>query len=174
MSAAFEHKKETVDSLHNELAQAQCVITANYSGLSVSEMQALRTNATEANVRLKVYKNTLVRRALEGTPFAGLTQHMSGQLILGYTPEDPATLAKVLHDFSKEHEPLELAFGALPEKLMQPTQIKDLARLPAREVLLAQLAGTLLAPITAFARTLAEIPAKFVRSIATVRDSRDS
>src|SRR5262245_22747062 len=135
-------------------------------------MTELRRKARGVGVYLRVLKNTLVRRAVAETPFKGLTDKMVGPLAYGIS-SDPVAVAKVLQEFAKDHEKFVIRAGAMPNVVMTPKEVAELARMPGRQELLATLAGTLQAPIAKFMRTLNEVPGKFVRTLAAVRDQKD-
>ena len=164
-------KAAMIDDVTAQLAKAQAVVVAEYRGLDVASMTDLRSKARQSDVYLRVLKNTLVRRAVAGTPFEKLTDQMVGPLIYGVS-EDPVAVAKVLQDFSKANEHLVIKAGALPNSTIDAQGIKALASLPSREELLAKLLGTMQAPTTKFVQTLNEIPTSFVRAVAAVRDQR--
>jgi len=164
-------KAAMIDDVTAQLAKAQAVVVAEYRGLDVASMTDLRSKARQSGVYLRVLKNTLVRRAVAGTPFEKLTDQMVGPLIYGVS-EDPVAVAKVLQDFSKANEHLVIKAGALPNSTIDAQGIKALASLPSREELLAKLLGTMQAPTTKFVQTLNEIPTSFVRAVAAVRDQR--
>ena len=117
-------------------------------------------------------KNTLARRAVKGTPFEKLSEQMVGPLIYGIS-QDPVAGAKVLAAFAKDNEKLVIRGGAMPNLLMSVKDVKALAALPSREELLAMLMGTMQAPVTKLVRTMHEVPGKFVRTLAAVRDARE-
>lgn len=172
MGLTLEQKQETVTQVSAQLATAQAVIVAEYRGLGVGAMTGLRAKARGAGVYVRVLKNTLARRAVRGTQFEKLSEQLSGPLVYGFA-QDPVAGAKVLADFAKDHERFVIKGGAMSNALMSAKDIKLLATMPAREELLAKLAGTLQAPIVKLARTLNEIPGKFVRTLAAVRDAKE-
>ena len=120
---------------------------------------------------LRVLKNTLVRRAVADTPFAGLADQMVGPLAYGIST-DPVAAAKVLHEFAKTNDKLVIKAGAMPNFIMSAKDVGNLASMPSRDELLSKLLGTMQAPITQFVRTLNEVPTKFVRGLAAVRDKQ--
>src|SRR5258708_8385396 len=136
-------------------------------------MTELRAKARKSGVYLRVLKNTLARRAVEGTPFAGLSQHLKGPLVYGISP-DPVATAKVLNEFARANDKLVIRAGATLDAVMSAKEVTALAVLPSREELLAKLLGTMQAPIAQFARTLNEVPARFARTLAAVRDKRQA
>jgi len=117
-------------------------------------------------------KNTLARRAIAGTPFEGLADKLVGPLIYG-TSADPVAAARVLNDFAKTNDKLVLKAGALPNSVFDQNGAKALATMPSREELLANLLGTMQAPVATFVRTLNEVPSRFVRTLAAVRDDKE-
>ncbi len=172
MSLNLEEKKAVVAEVSGKLAQAQAIVLADYRGLGVHDMTQLRTNARSQGVYLRVFKNTLARRAFAGTPFEQLTEHMFGPLAYGIS-EDPVAAAKVLNEFAKKNEKFVIKAGAMPNQLMSAAEVANLASLPSRDELLAILLGTMQAPIAKFVRTLNEVPGKFVRTLAAVRDEQE-
>ncbi|TSA57055.1 MAG: 50S ribosomal protein L10 [Methylophilaceae bacterium] len=171
MSLNLEQKKAVVVEVSEQVSTAQAIIVAEYRGLQVGEMTALRVQARKSGVYLRVLKNTLVRRAVEGTPFSGLANEMVGPLVFGIS-SDPVSAAKVLSDFAKVNDKFIIKAGAMPNQVMDVKGVQALASLPSREELLAKLLGTMQAPVAKFVRTLNEVPTKFVRGLAAVRDQK--
>lgn len=171
MSLNLEEKKAVVAEVSAQVADAQSIILAEYRGLAVGDLTRLRAEARKSGVYLRVLKNTLVRRAVDGTPFSGLAGAMVGPLMFGIST-DPVTAAKVLNDFAKGNDKFVIKAGGLPNQVMDAQGIQALASLPSREELLAKLFGTMQAPIAQFVRTLNEVPTKFVRGLAAVRDQK--
>lgn len=172
MGLNLEQKQAMVAEVAAKLAAAQAVIVAEYRGLDVGRVTQLRANARKSGLYLRVLKNTLVRRAVKGTPFEKLSDHLVGPLMYGIAP-DPVAGAKVLSEFAKDNELFVIKGGAMPNALMSDKEIKALALLPSRDELLAQLLGTMQAPVAKLARTLNEVPGKFVRTLAAYRDSKE-
>jgi large subunit ribosomal protein L10 len=168
-----EAKAVVIDDVSAQLAQAQSVILAEYRGLDVANITELRKKARDAGVYLRVLKNTLVRRSVAGTPFEMLADKMVGPLIYGIST-DPVAAAKVMNDFAKGNEAFVIKAGAMPNYLMDAAGVKALAAMPSRDELLATLLGTMQAPVAKFVRTLNEVPSKFVRTVAALRDQRES
>jgi len=169
----LEGKKAVVAEVNEQVSNAQAIIIAEYRGLEVGQMTELRAKAREAGVYLHVLKNTLARRAIEGTPFEGLSDQLVGPLIYGIS-EDPVAPAKVLKAFSKDNDKLVLKAGAMPNFIMDEAGVNALATMPSREELLAKLLGTMQAPVAKFVQTLNEVPSKFVRGLAAVRDQKEA
>lgn len=172
MSLNLEQKQAVVAEVSAELAKAQAVVLAEYRTLQVGEMTELRRKARSSGVYLRVLKNTLVRRAVANTPFKALADKMVGPLAYGIS-SDPVAVAKVLHEYAKANDKLVIKAGAMPDVVMSPKEVGDLAGMPSREQLLATLMGTMQAPVAKFVRTLNEVPGKFVRTLAAVCDQKE-
>ena len=173
MSLNLEQKKSVVAEVSTQLAKAQAVVLVEYRGTQVGNMTELRAKARSAGVYFRVLKNTLARRAIAGTPFAGLSEKLLGPLAYGISA-DPVAAAKILHEFAKENENFVIKGGAMANVVMTSKDIANLAKMPSREQLLAKLAGTMQAPIVRLVRTLNEVPAKFVRTLAALRDQKSA
>lgn len=172
MSLNLEGKKEVVAEISARLANAQSVVLAEYRGLAVEQITVLRAQARASGVYLRVLKNSLARRAVQGTPYEKLADQMSGPLAYGIS-DDPVAAAKVLHAYAKSNDKLVIRGGAMPNYVMSAKEVGNLASLPGREELLAKLLGTMQAPIAKFVQTLNEVPTKFVRALAAVRDAKE-
>lgn len=172
LSLNLEQKAAVVAETSAQVAKAQAIVVAEYSGLGVGAITILRAKARAEGVYLRVLKNTLARRAVAGTPFEALANTMVGPLIYGISV-DPVAAAKVIVEFAKTNDKLVIKGGSLPNYVMDPAGVKALAAMPSREELLATLLGTMQAPIAKFVRTLNEVPSKFVRTVAALRDSRE-
>ena len=172
MSLNIEEKKEVVAEVSARLAKAQAVVLAEYRGLPVEQITVLRSQARASGVYLRVLKNTLARRAVQGTPFEKLGPQMVGPLAYGIS-EDPVAAAKVLHAYAKGNEKLVIKGGAMPNQVLTAKEVGSLATMPGREQLLATLLGTMQAPVAKFVQTLNEVPSKFVRALAAVRDQKE-
>lgn len=171
MSLNLEEKKAVVAEVAAQVAAAQTVVVAEYRGVTVEDMTRLRASARKEGVYLRVLKNTLVRRAITDTPFAGIADQLVGPLAYGIS-QDPVAAAKVMHEFAKGNEKFVVKAGAMPNFIMSAKDVGNLASMPSREELLAKLLGTMQAPIAQFVRTLNEVPTKFVRGLAAVRDKQ--
>ena len=173
MSLSLEDKKAVVEQVSNALSDSKTAIVAEYRGLTVEQMTNLRRQARESGVFLQVVKNTLARRALKGSDFECLDEHLLGPLALA-SSEDPVAAAKVLSKFEKTNDAFSIKVGAMSGGLLSLAEIEALAKLPGREELLSTLVGTMQAPITKFVQTLNEIPTKFVRTLAAVCDAKEA
>ena len=172
MGLSLEQKQEVVAEVGAQIAKAQTVVLAEYRSLTVAQMTDLRRKARNAGVYLRVVKNTLARRAVADTPFQGLAEQMSGPLAYGISA-DPVAAAKVLSDYARTNDKLVIKGGGMANQVMSAQDVARLASMPSREQLLAQLMGTMRAPVAKFVQTLNEVPGKFVRTLAAVREQRE-
>jgi len=162
LSLNLTEKKAVVAEVSAQVAQAQAIVLAEYRGIGVADMTVLRADARKSGVYLRVLKNTLVRRAVEGTPFAALADSMVGPLVFGISA-DAVAAAKVLNSFAKTNDKIVIKAGAMPNQVMDAAGVQALASTLSRDELLSKLAGT-----------LNEVPTKFARSIAAVRDAKEA
>ena len=172
MGLNLKQKQDLVAEVGEQVAKAQTVVIAEYRSLAVADMTELRKRARGAGVYLRVVKNTLARRAVADTPFSGLAEHMTGPLAYGISA-DPVAAAKVLSDYARANDKLVIRGGAMANQVMTAKDVGRLAAMPSREQLLAQLMGTMCAPVAKFVQTLNEVPGKFVRTLAAVHEQRE-
>ncbi|MBV8647171.1 50S ribosomal protein L10 [Paludibacterium sp.] len=159
MSLNLEDKKAVVSEVSAKLADAQSIVIAEYRGIEVSSMTQLRAKARENGVYLRVLKNTLVRRAVQGTAFEGLADQMVGPLVYGISV-DPVAAAKVLHQFAKADDKIVVKAGSYNGQVLNAAQVSELANIPSREELLSKLLFVMQAPVAGFARALAALAEK--------------
>jgi len=159
LSLNLDDKKAVVAEVSAKLVDAQTVVIAEYRGIEVGSMTQLRAKARENGVYLRVLKNTLVRRAVEGTEFAGLADQMVGPLVYGISA-DPVAAAKVLHQFAKADDKIVVKAGAYNGQVLNAAQVAELASIPSREELLSKLLYVMQAPVAGFARALAALAEK--------------
>ena len=171
---SLEEKKAIVADVAAHAAAAQSAIAAEYSGLTVGQMTALRHKAREAGVYMRVIKNTLARRAIAETEFACMQDGLSGPLILAFSQQEPAAAARVLTAFAKDNEKLVIKVVALPGKLLTPQDAKRLAEMPTRDEALSLLMAAMKAPIAKLVRTVAEPANKLARTLAAVREHKQA
>ena len=172
VALTLEDKKKIVSEVAAVASDAHSVVAAEYHGLTVGEMTELRVQARKNGVYLRVVKNNLAKLALADTDFSCMSEGFVGPLVLAFSQEDPGSAARVLKDFAKEHDKLEVKMLSVGGELLAASEIDRLAKLPTRDQALAILAGTLRAPVEKLARTLNEVPGKLVRTVAAVRDSK--
>jgi len=161
----MEDKKAVVAEVGAEIAQAQTMVLAEYRGIPVGELTTLRAQARANGVYLRVMKNTLARRAVQGTSFEALAGEMAGPLIYGISA-DPVASAKVLNDFSKTQAALVIKAGSYDGKVMDAAAVKALASIPGRNDLIAMLLGVMQAPASSMARVLAAVAEKKAKEAA--------
>ncbi|GAB4122283.1 MAG: 50S ribosomal protein L10 [Sideroxydans sp.] len=156
MSLNLQEKQAVVAEVSAQVAQAQTIVLAEYRGIEVGDITKLRANARQSGVYLRVLKNTLARRAVQGTPFEGLAEQMVGPLLYGISA-DAVAAAKVVHEFAKTNDKLVIKAGAYNGKVMDVAGVNALATVPSKEVLLAQLLGLLQSPVSGLARVIAAV-----------------
>ena len=167
-----QDKAVVIEEMRNNVAQAGSIVIAEYRGLTVEAVTKLRAEARKQGVQLRVVKNTLVRRAVEGTPYAGLSDKFVGPLVYAFSA-DPVAPAKVLCQFAKDNKQLVVKGGAMPDYVMDVAGVEDLAQMTSRDELLAKLMATMNEPIAKLVRTINEVPARFVRTVAAYRDAQE-
>jgi large subunit ribosomal protein L10 len=156
LSLNRNEKEAVVAEVSAQVAKAQTLALAEYRGLTVEHLNALRRTARDRGVYLHVLKNTLARRAVAGTPFEVAAESMAGPLIYGFS-EDAVAAAKVIADFAKTNDKLIVKAGAYAGKALDAEGVKALAAVPSKEVLLSQLLGLMQSPVSRFARVLAAL-----------------
>ncbi len=173
MALKLDDKKAIVAEVNEAAGSALAAVLADYRGLNVSEMTELRVKARDSNVYLRVIRNTLARRAMAGTEFECLTEAFTGPSLLALSVEDPGAAARLMKDFAKSHDKLQVRALAIGGELLDPSRIDAVASLPTRDEALAMLMGTMLAPITKLAQTLNAVPSKLVRTLDAVRVQKE-
>ena len=159
MSLNIEDKKAVVEEVAAEVAKAETIVVAEYRGIRVASKTKLRAKAREQGVYLRVLKNTLARRAVADTPFAGLADQMVGPLVYSVSA-DPVAAAKVLFDFSKADDKIVIKAGSYDGKVLDAAGVSQLASIPSREELLSKLAYVMQAPVAGMARAFAALAEK--------------
>ncbi|HVL00824.1 MAG TPA: 50S ribosomal protein L10 [Dongiaceae bacterium] len=172
MALNLEDKKAIVAEVNQAAAGALSAVIANYRGLTVSQITNLRKQAREQGVYLKVVRNTLARIAVRGTEFECLHDALVGPTILALSIEDPGAAARLMKEYAKTNDKLEVKALAVGGVAYGAAEIDRLATLPTREQALGILAGTLQAPLSKFARTLNEVPSQIARVLAAVKDQK--
>lgn len=174
MALGLEDKKAIVAEVKETAANALSVVLADARGVSVANLTALRKQARENKVVMRVVRNTLAKRAVEGTEFECIAPALVGPTLVAFSMEDPGAAARILKDFAKQVEAFEIKALAVSGRLMGPEQIDVLATLPTRDQALSMLMSVMQAPIAKFVRTLNEVPGKLVRTVAAVRDQKQA
>ncbi len=166
MALRLEDKKALVKEINAVASESVTAVAAEYRGLSVSEMTALRRQARDAGIYLRVIKNTLARRAVQGTDFECMQDALKGPILLAFAKEDPGAAARVIKEFAKEHDALQAVSLSAGGQLMPGSDLGRLAELPTLDQARAMLLGGLMAPMTKLARTVAEPAAMLARTLS--------
>jgi large subunit ribosomal protein L10 len=174
MALNLEQKKAVVAEVANVANSALAAVAAEYSGLTVGEMTDLRVKARASGVYLKVAKNTLVRKAVEGTEFECMQEQLTGPLLYAFSMSDPGAAARLVKDYAKEHDKLVARLVAVGGQLYGASELERMSKLPTYEQAISLLMAVMKAPIEKFVRTLAEPHAKLVRTVAAVRDAKQA
>jgi large subunit ribosomal protein L10 len=176
LSLNRQEKEKRVDWLNEQFRGVKALFLTNFQGLSVAEMNALRSELRDRGINYKVMKNTLVRLAYQDTDVATLGSDFVGPRAAAWTEasDNVPAMAKVLVDFAKAHPNLTLIRGVLDGKLVEPTDMEALSTLPPREELLARVLGTMKAPVTAFVNTLAAVPRSLLTVLKAIEEQKSS
>jgi len=172
LAIGLEDKKAIVADVNEAAANALSLVIADARGVTVGAMDSLRKQARESGVSLRVVRNTLAKRAMQGTEFECVNDALVGPSIFGFSMEDPGAAARIFKDFAKEQEQFEVKALAVGGKMLDANQIDALAKLPTLEQALGQLASVMIAPVTKLVRTFNEVPTKATRVVAAVRDQK--
>lgn len=174
MALNIEAKKAIVAEVAEVASTAYSAVAAEYRGLTVGQMTELRVKSREAGVYLRVIKNTLARRAVEGTEFECMQEGLTGPLVLAFSQEDPGAAARIIADFTKENNKLVVRLVSVGGKMLDAGEIDRLAKMPTKDQAISMVMSCMLQPVEKLARTLNEIPTKVTRCVAAVRDQKQS
>ncbi len=172
-NAQRTHKVEVIDEVKDRMGAASASIVSEYRGLTVAEMAELRSALAVAGGNYKIFKNTLVRRAIDGGEYQPLSEYLSGPSALTFVEGDISAVAKALRDFSRANPSLVIKGGLADGSLLSPGDLAALADLPPREVLLARLAGALAAPMQQMAGLLQALPRNLAYGISALIEQRE-
>ena len=167
-------KQQITEDLHARFARSAIIVVTDYKGLDVTSINDLRRKLRQSDIEYQVVKNTLLVRAAEDTEVALIKDHFKGPSAVAISYDDPVAPAKVLTQFAKENDKLEIKVGVLNGKVLDVQAIKALATLPSREVLLAQFLSVLNAVPTSFVRALAEIPRSLLNVLTAIKDQKEA
>jgi large subunit ribosomal protein L10 len=170
----FEEKKAIVAEVSTIAASALSAVAAEYRGITVEDMTALRVKARNEGVYLRVVKNSLVKRAVEGTEFECMQDELVGPLIMAFSQEDPGAAARLVKEFSKDNDKLIPRVIAIGGEVLPIEQLDALSKLPTRDQAISMLMSVMKAPVEKFVRTLNEPHAKMVRTVAAIRDQKQA
>ncbi len=172
MTLKLNDKKEIVAEVAEVASRAVSVVAADYRGLSASEMTELRANARAAKVNLRIVRNTLARLAFKGTEFECINNALTGPIILAFASDEPGATARLMRDFAKDHDKLDVKAISLGGQVYDKSQLDFVAKLPTKDEAIAKLMSVMQAPISKLVRTMAEPTAKLVRTLAAIRDTK--
>ncbi len=174
MALGLEQKQQIVAEVNEVAASALSAVVADYRGLTVAEMTEMRAKARESGVYLRVVRNTLAKRAVEGTDYACLDETLVGPSLLAFSTEDPGSAARLLKDYAKELDALEVRALSIGGELIAADQIDRVAKLPTLDEARALLMSVMIAPVTKLARTINEVPGKLVRTVAAIKEQKEA
>ena len=174
MALRLADKQAIVAEVNEAANNALSAVVSDYRGLTVGQMTEMRAKARQNGVYLRVVRNTLARRAIEGTEHECLTETLVGPTMFAFSHDDPGSAARLLKDCAKEYEALEVKALSIGGQLLSAGEIDRVALLPTRDGALALLMAVMQAPITKLARTMNEVPGKLVRTVAAVRDQKQA
>ena len=174
MALSFNEKEAIVAEVAEIANSALSVVVAEYTGLESTDMDDLRAKARDGGVYIRVVKNTLARRALEGTEYACLQESLVGPLVMAFSQEDPGAAARVVNDFTKENDKLAVKALSIGGQLLEASELDRLASLPTKDQAISMLMSVMQAPVTKLVRTLNEVPGKLVRTVAAIRDDKQA
>ncbi|CAD7855829.1 MAG: LSU ribosomal protein L10p (P0) [Olavius algarvensis Gamma 1 endosymbiont] len=174
MALSFAQKEAIVAEVAEVAKSAYSAVGAEYRGLTVEEMTALRVEARKAGVSIRVVKNSLAKRAFVDTDFACMEEGLKGPLVLAFSQEDPGSAARVAEAFAKGHDRFKVKLVSVGGKLLAPSELGALARMPTYDEAISQLMAVMKAPVQKLAATINEVPGKLVRTLAAVRDNKEA
>ncbi|MEJ2404765.1 MAG: 50S ribosomal protein L10 [Candidatus Thiodiazotropha sp.] len=174
MALNLEQKKVIVAEVNDVASKAFSAVAAEYRGLTVEQMTLLRREARNNGVYLRVVRNTLAKRALENTEFACMQEGLTGPLLLAFSQEDPGSAARVIKDFAKDHKLLEVKMVSIGGKMLAPSELETLAKMPTYDQAVSMLMAVMKAPVEKLARTMKEVPGKLVRTVAAIKEAKEA
>ncbi|MFZ5571414.1 MAG: 50S ribosomal protein L10 [Thermodesulfobacteriota bacterium] len=169
-----DEKAQIVEELHGRFEKSKIVILTDYKGLNVGEVSDLRRKLTEAKVDYRVAKNTLIKRAAEGTDASKLNAYYKGPSAVALSYDDPVAPAKILTKFAAENDKLQIKMGVLNGKVIDPEGIKALSQLPSREILLGQLLSAMNGVATGLVRALNDVPVRLLNVLQAIKDKKEA
>lgn len=169
----IEVKQQFVQQLKERMEKSKVVILTDYKGLDVAKMTELRSKLREANIEYEVVKNTMLRRASEGTEVAPIIDHFKGPSAIALSYDDPVAPAKVLTDFAKANDKFEIKIGVMNGKIIDLSAIQALSSLPSREVLLAQVLSAMIAVPTSLVQALNDVPRRIVNVLQAIKNQKE-
>ncbi|MCF6288770.1 MAG: 50S ribosomal protein L10 [Proteobacteria bacterium] len=174
MALSLEQKKAVVAEIASVATDAHSLVVSEYSGITVEEFTEMRSDARKTGVFLKVAKNSLVKRAVKGTEFECVADSLVGPMIYAFSQEDPGCAARLIKDYAKKNDKLITKLVSIGGKMFDASELGRLASLPTKDQAISQLMSVMKAPVEKFVRTLAEPTVKMVRTIAAIRDQKET
>jgi len=168
----LEDKQTIVSEVNEAAGSALSAVLADYRGLTVAEMTELRSKARTSGIYLRVVRNTLAKRAIDGTPYECLRDALTGPTLVAFSYSEPGAAARLLRDYGKDREALNVKAISIGGDLFDSGQLDRIASLPNRDEAITMVLGLLLAPITKLARTVNEVPGRVVRTLAAVGEQK--
>lgn len=172
MALSLSEKQAIVAEVAVVAKEAHSVVVAEYAGVESNDMNELRAKARAGGVYIRVVKNSLAKRAIEGTDYECLSETLVGPMIMAFSQEDPGCAARVLKDYAKENDKLVIKALSISGQLLAASELDRLASLPTKDQAISMLMSVMQAPVTKLARTLNEVPGKLVRTVAAVKDAK--
>lgn len=169
----IEEKKQFVEALHKRLEKCQVLILTDFKGLNVETMTELRRKLREAKVEYQVIKNTMLKRATEGTGFEKIKDAFKGTSAVALSYDDPVAPAKVLTEFANKNDKLGIRIGVMQGKVLDLAAIRALATLPSREQLLAQVLSAMIAVPTSLVTALSDVPRRMVNVLQAIKEQKE-
>jgi large subunit ribosomal protein L10 len=174
VALGLEGKKQIVAEVNETASDALSLVIADARGVDVTDMTELRAKAREANIDLRVVRNTLARRAFEGTEYECVIDSLSGPSLFGFSMEDPGACARLFKDFAEDNDVFDIKALAVGGEMLDAGKIDVLAKLPTRDQALSLLAACMIAPVTKLVRTFNEVPSSVTRVVAAVKDKKEA
>ncbi len=172
MALKLEDKKVIVAEVNEAAGSALSAVVADYRGMEVGALTAMREKARAGKVYLRVVRNTLAKRAVAGTEFECLNDALVGPTLIGFSLEEPSAAAKLFKEIAKENDQLNIRALAIGGNLLDGSQVDAVAKLPTKDEAIAMLMSVMTAPVAQFARTLNAVPSKLVRTVAAVGEAK--
>jgi len=174
MALRLEQKQAIVAEVNEAAQTALAAVLSDYRGLTVAELTDMRSKARASGVYLRVIRNTLAKRAIQGTEYECLNDALVGPTMVAFSQEDPGAAARLIKDCAKQFDALEVKALSIGGELLEASQLERVAMLPTRDEALALLLSVMQAPVVKLARTLNEVPGKLVRTLAAIRDQKQA
>lgn len=167
-------KVKVVEEVQEKIKRSNATFIAEYKGIKAVSMNEFRKTMRDASIDFKIIRNTLAKRAIAGTDAEALSAHLKGPLAMAFSYKDAALAAKALVQFAKDQPNLKIRMGTLGSKVISADEIRGLAELPPREVLLGRMLGSMMSPVSGFARVLAGVPTKFLYALNAIKDQKSA